>query len=193
MKYCVSWSGGVDSTYLIQKLLKEGYEVLGVYTKILNNEEKTKRELQAIENLYEKYFKFYNFKYEIASSIEINYFNSSLTLSQVLPFLTSLIYSSKNCDRVTIGYIMNDDAISYLSEIKDIWNTFQGINFEKLPILEFPLIKTNKESIINDLEEILLKNVTWCENVKGVLGRFCDECVPCKKLKSLECSTKLTL
>jgi tRNA U34 2-thiouridine synthase MnmA/TrmU len=50
-KYFVSWSGGLDSTFLIYKLLSEGYSVCSSYVKIGNNEEKTTRELNSIKNI----------------------------------------------------------------------------------------------------------------------------------------------
>jgi len=42
MKYTVLWSGGFDSTYMIQHLLKNGHEVNAYYVEFQNNEKKTR-------------------------------------------------------------------------------------------------------------------------------------------------------
>lgn len=188
MKYLVSWSGGYDSTYLITKLLAEGHSVKAIYTNIINNKMKSKRELKAISNMT-KYFQQFNFNFlQISRSEIFPLSNSNISLHQPLLFLNSLFYAcDEDIDRVAIGYIMNDDAISYLNEIKNIWNSFNGLLDDKeLPQLEFPLMKYKKQTIVEGFPDVIRKHVTWCESSKNLkYNEYCGKCVPCKKLKNL--------
>ena len=184
MKYLVSWSGGYDSTFLICKLLSEGHQVHGLYTSLLNNEQKTKRELQAIDDLYENYFKNYNFTYSKDSSVNIHG-NCNLSLKQPILFLTSLLYSSGGYDKVAIGYVLNDCAISFLPELNAIWNSYKMLSNDKIPDLEFPLIKVDKTTTVSSIPYKIKKYITWCESpVESNLP--CGVCAPCKKMSMHE-------
>lgn len=51
MKVFAFWTGGMDSTAMILRLLAEGHEVHAGYVEIMNNPEKTKRERAAIQKI----------------------------------------------------------------------------------------------------------------------------------------------
>lgn len=183
MKYLVSWSGGIDSTYLIQKLLEDGHEVTAIYTKIYNNEEKTKRELKAIENINNYFKNNDNYNFKIAAELNINEPNTLLELLQFPFFIFSLLYHCEGFDKVVIGYIMGDDAISYIEDFKNIWNSFKGIYSNNFPDIEFPLIKEHKKYILDKIDKRYLEHNTWCEANFPTDSKFCNVCIPCKKLK----------
>lgn len=189
MRYLVSWSGGLDSSYLIQKLLEDGHGVCAFYTEIKNNKYKTIRERKAIKSMI-SYFKPYNFEYLGSVNIEIDVpVGGIFYLSQPSMFILGALYSAKNnYDRFAMGYVMNDDAISYLSEIKNIWNSYKGI-VSYLPEIEFPLMKTSKISILNKIQPEIEKNFTYCESVEA--ADKCGKCGPCIRYKEIEKLSKI--
>jgi hypothetical protein len=89
-------------------------------------------------------------------------------------------------DEVHIGYVMNDDAISYLGDIQKIWNSYKCIH-DKLPKLKFPLAKLNKEIIKSQLPDSLFQEVFSCENPHLTIDEKsfveCGTCVSCNKNK----------
>ncbi len=125
----VLWSGGLDSTYLIQHLLDTTPDarVRAIYVQITNNEDKVKTELAAIKKMVpvfkEKYGERFIYDGKVCS-IEINdnvYSpdKSPLGFSQIPCWIAGVIYGLKHdTTHVALGYVMNDDAISYLEEIR---------------------------------------------------------------------------
>ena len=180
--YLVSWSGGLDSTYLIWLLLMQGHSVVAVYTELENSGCKTRRELDSIDKML-PILESYNFKFKGGNKIFIKGSHSQLSLSQPLLWLNSLMYQLEDkTDIVAVGYILGDDAISYLSDFKKIFNSMLGLTIcKKKPKLEFPLIKHHKKVIYESLPEKLRIHTTWCENFFG--DDLCGKCVPCKKMK----------
>lgn len=176
-KIAVLWSGGLDSTYLIFKNLQEGNSVTSYYVNIENNKEKTICEKNAIRKI-SKIFKLYDFK-DGGDIFKIKIFQSSnIFLKQVPLFIVSLVYLS-DFDSVQIAYCKNDDAISYLNEIKKIFYSFKGISHNKLPKLEFPLMKEGKEDYYNLLPKEIRKNIWYCENPHKM--KPCNKCSPCER------------
>lgn len=176
--YLVSWSGGLDSTYLIYKLISEGHRVDAVYTALFNNLGKTERESAAIESIRIIFEKNNNFNFLGTTKIEVTGGGSALVLKQIPALLTTLLYSTNNNDIVALSYVMNDCAVSFLPEIKKIWNSYKSLS-DNLPKLEFPLIKNNKQDIWYKLPEEIRQYTTWCEEEN--LKEFCD-CIPCKRM-----------
>jgi hypothetical protein len=97
--------------------------------------------------------------------------------------LNSLLEIEPDVDKIAIGYVMNDDAISYLKEIKDIYRSFEKIKADrKLPSLEFPLSKFKKSEIVKSLPFQYLKEITFCEGIED----NCGTCPTCRRWKTLE-------
>lgn len=190
----VPWSGGLDSTFLIYSLLEAGDQVDALYVRIECNEDKTKRELASIEKLKPLFAKYKLFNYMGESSVSPIVNNSSLYLAQPILFLMALLYAVKNSNQeVSIGYVLGDDAISFIGDISNVWTSFNSICHNELPKITFPLSKTSKEQIVNKLPVEILKEVSWCEtetkskSKRKKSTQFCDDadCKPCKKLAYL--------
>lgn len=189
----IFFTGGFDSTYLLEANLKAGNRVTCIYTKINNNETKTKAELAVIDEIIEVL----NRKYSVNLNIIVNEImvsgGSSVALPQVPVHIFSALYGIRNhYSSVQIGYCMNDDAISFLSEIKKAYNSFQPMFDFKMPNLIFPLMQISKYEMITDFSEELLKLVYSCENDfsfseidEDPILEPCGKCVPCKKYLSL--------
>lgn len=189
------WSGGLDSTYMIQYLLESNPNnvIRCSYVEILNNENKTKMELAAIDKLIpifrEKYkdrFSYHGISYRVG----INNMTHGVMFYQ-MPLWIGAIATvvPKDINQVAIGYVMNDDAISYLSEFKEIVKAFDKLRFSPLPEIIFPLYKQKKDFITDDIFPSLKKFVVWCElpilNDDGS-WRYCGQCGPCKRSPIVE-------
>ncbi|MFW6242767.1 MAG: hypothetical protein ACOC2W_01275 [bacterium] len=181
--FCL-WSGGLDSTYMIWDYLNKGYFVKAGYVEIKNNKHKTKIELKAIKEMV-KIFNEYNFVYlDKITTISINNGFSFLTNFSQIPIWLLSILIDHECDKIAIGYVMNDDAISYLDDFQKIYKSYKSLykyEDKKYPILEFPLKKENKEYIYNSLPENLRKHIVFCEtpilkNKKYIPCLKCDSC-----------------
>ena len=183
-KVLVAWSGGVDSTYLIDQYLSQGYEVHALPIKILNNTHQVAREMKARDTMIKRYFNKYNFMCLQSIEISFDQIGDCLIYQQTPFWLMGLIISAKqDYKEVAIGYVMNDDAISHLEEIKQIWNSYAGIA-PSLPPLVFPLTKTKKEHAYERLPQELKSLVTWCANETNDKDK-CGKCIPCSRMSYL--------
>lgn len=182
--YFVLWTGGLDSTALVHRLLTEGHSVTVGYVVITNNEEKSKRELaatRAMSKILKEEFPDTFGDWNHISTMSINQ-GSMLALQQPLMFLTSLAYavSSTPFDYVAIGYVLNDSAVSYLADLVNIWKSFKPLFLTKQPQLVFPNIKIGKQEEYDNLPIYLRSSVTWCEAAGEVVP--CNTCTPCKRM-----------
>lgn len=185
--YLVPWSGGLDSTFLIYKLLNEGHVVDALYTN-LNGMCQDDRQLKAVTELTEIFKENYPNNFKLLVNTEPA--NTSLRSDRFL--LDQVIFHVFNIMRnvqqyhqaVAMGYVVGDCAISYLPEIRRIYNSYKGIAFSNnLPTLTFPLMKTTKNMIVRDIPQIYKNKVTWCENFEE--DDNCGKCTSCKKMLEL--------
>jgi hypothetical protein len=186
MRILVLWSGGLDSTTLIQKFLNEGNTVDTIYIELHPNDEKIKREKKAIKSILPYFKQNTNFNFiEPSSSVSIMTGASFLSNLAQLPvwLLGVIMYGGNNYDQIALGYVMNDDAISYLEDIKKVYYAWQGLSVKKLPELIFPFSKYSKMEILSLLNSKLINKITFCE---GINNDNCGECRPCKRWKRLE-------
>ncbi len=195
MKYNVLWSGGFDSTYMIQLLLSQDSDnqVRAYYLDIKNNVEKSKMEQEAIAVLKEKFKTMYRDRFEykgIVLETNIKKQANCVYSPQLFSLLHGLFESVDYewTDAVALGFVMNDNGISYIEDLKRIWKDVKNITYaNKWPVLEFPLMKSPKSSIYDWLNADLRKDCVCCESFGTFLRdekdtqRFCDKCSPCKR------------
>ena len=205
-KVVVLFSGGLDSTYLVWKNLKEGNTVIPVYVEIENNEVKTKLEKNRIELLWKEFEKefrkpedsYYDFKlksimYAVKVGVHAN--EGSLYFHQIPIWMFSIVFlqGMVDVDEVQIGYVSNDDAISYLDDIQNIYKSYQPIS-EPMKPLVFPIIKKKKYMMAQELPEQYRKYIFSCEAAR-IIGKEdvefieyepCCECAPCKTIIASE-------
>lgn len=186
----VSWSGGLDSTYLIYNYLKQGHSVIAFYTKLLNNDTKTQFELNAINKLCGLFIAEFGDRFEFKKQcttidlyVEIQR-NNMVILPQPPVWLLSLFFViDKKVSEVAIGYVMHDCAISFLQDIRRLYKAYQPFFCAALPKLVFPLIKETKEDIWRLLPKNYYLETVTCEN-PGLTetGDYipCFYCTPCK-------------
>jgi 7-cyano-7-deazaguanine synthase in queuosine biosynthesis len=174
------FTGGLDSTYLLYKNMQEGNAVRCLYTNIENNRNKTLTELAAAKTIIAEMDKEFNTYIElIVNDVNVRGHSDYAMFHQVPIHLFSMIMSMAECDEVQIGYCMNDDMISYLDDLKAVYNSYSNLMAKKLPELVFPLSKTSKYTMFDDLPHVYSKLVFSCEN--PINHRACGYCDTCTK------------
>lgn len=200
----VLFSGGLDSTYLVWKNLKDGNTVYPVYFEISNNEVKTKLEKNRIELIHKKLKKefdadkpHYNSQLKeihYPLTIGVSAYEESLYFKQVPIWILGILFcQGLKAEEIQIGYVGNDDAISYLAEIQKVYKSYQVIS-EPLKPLIFPLSKVRKYDMAMELPYKYRELIFSCENAT-IIGsedaeiieyRPCCKCVPCKTIISTD-------
>jgi len=191
----ILFSGGLDSTYLVWKNLKEGNCVIPIYVEIRNNRVKTILEKNRIELLWNEFSKEFNvdFKSNIANiqypvALDVFACEDSLYFKQIPIWMFTVVFlQSLNVDEIQIGYVSNDDAIPYLEDLQNIYKSYQAICEPMKPLI-FPLAKEKKLSMARQLPKKYLDLIFSCENAtiisdeKAELIEYeaCCECAACK-------------
>ena len=92
-------------------------------------------------------------------------------------------------DEIQIGYVANDDAISYVYDIKTMYHSYKPI-FDEVKPLEFPLLKQHKHVFVYELPKNYRDLIFSCENAE-IIGskeaefiqyKPCGDCVPCRNI-----------
>lgn len=187
----VLFSGGIDSTYLVYKNLLEGNDVLCVHNKILNNTMQTAKEIKSIDNILEwlkNHFLYQKIRVsDFNVEFQINgYFDNISMLSQPFLWLSSLpivLQCLPDIDEVQYGIIARDDALSYINDLKAIFNASMMTNncIKYKGKLKFPLIKYQKSEIIDKLPTDLLRMTSSCE--WNTENKYCNRCHSCRTLR----------
>jgi len=200
-KVAVLFSGGLDSTYLVWKNLKDGNEVFPIYIEIENNEIKSILEKNRVKLLCKEFSKEFDAKKDIferkqindvefALNVSVKANESSLYFKQVPIWLFGLVFfQSLPVDEIQIGYVSNDDAISYLEDIQNIYKSYQTI-CEPMKPLVFPLTKKKKYDMAHELPKQYRDLIFSCEmativgskDAEIIKYEACCDCVPCKHI-----------
>lgn len=178
--YFLLWSGGLDSTFLLNHLLKEGHKVTTGYIKLENNVDQSERELAAINKLQPYFYNKFPDTFSnngIVLSANVVQPSSNLVLQQASMWTLAWIVTPKECDYIAIGYVMHDCALSYLDDIKNAFNGSSGLVYRNIPVV-FPIIKYQKSYMWHELPDSVREHVTWCESVNN----NCGYCTSCKRM-----------
>lgn len=193
----IPFSSGLDSTALVYNALekKEKFEVC--YIEIKNNIGKSKIEFQQrskILKLFNERFST-NILDSTGTEILVNR-NRVVSLPQLPIWIMGLLYNiSDNTKEVRLGYCKNDDAISYIDEIKKIWKSYETVISSKLPKLTFPISKNGKIEHSQKLPNDIFQETFFCEDPRDIVidtssipeaditWRDCGECGPCRRSK----------
>jgi len=181
----VLWSGGLDSTYLIQHLLDADPSnvVWASYVEIENNKEKVPHELDAIKKMEPILKNKYGDRFVylgVACKFSIKDLSNNLVFYQMPLWIAAVVCTTNNkVKEIAVGYVMNDDAISYLSEFRDIVKAFDTISHDPYPKISFPLSKISKTEIFRRIMPELKEHVVWCERPKN--GKPCRKCHSCER------------
>ena len=109
----ILFSGGLDSTYLMWKNLKDGNRVHPVYLEIGNNTNKVTVEKQQIKLLAAEFEKEFDkhLRIEYPTMFELNGFNYNVSFTQPLIWSLCMAFAvERGIDEIQMGYVMGDDA-----------------------------------------------------------------------------------
>lgn len=186
------WSGGLDSTYLLQKNLEKGNQVTAVYVKLENNDQ-WKAETAAIEKIYK--ILYHDFPDQLRLIKGDHYFVSNiceggLMLQQVPGHIMYLLHHLKSyIDEVQVGYVCGDHAVSFVEDFRKIWRAYAGLfPGDKIQKLTFPLIKTTKEEVWDCLNPKLEPLISFCDHPNRVRGNTfsaCGVCESCVRMREM--------
>lgn len=212
-KVALLLSGGLDSTLLLL-LLTVGFKIdVDAYfiAPGFSYDEKIKAEKEAIEDIIDEIRKSPVEKGDIRLteiSRRDHELNGALGIKLVQPtfWATSLleVMNTRHVGAIAFGYILGDDMIMHLDNLRTLINTQLKIMYGPMPLdieIIFPLMLLSKRRIIELLPKALLKHVHWCEHPHEARYKLMDEnaifdnysdlhlckhtCVPCSKLAAV--------
>ena len=188
----VLWSGGADSTCLIEQCVADPqYEtVLAGYVYVANNEDKAASELAAIAKMFPMLAARGKFAYlGVLLQIHLTKTNPNLAFKQIPIWLLSLIEAvHPPVDEVALGYIRNphpevEDAASHLDDLQRIYAAYQPLMHRPLPRLVFPIAGLTKQEILQRISPELSAECVYCEHPVKETGGFrpCGKCRLCQQ------------
>lgn len=189
----VLFSGGVDSTYLLYKTLKEYKKVRVISAALTIQTEKSIRETDARQLILDELHQMRGEdptigEVRIGHTACIHDGQTSVTaLCQPLHWITlATAYSLPNTNEVRIGYVKDDGPYTDNKNFQALWKAacvVTGCRSQdgQPPLLTFPLANMTKDEIIQAIPSRLLRFTTWCED-GGTLDA-CGYCSPCRRMK----------
>lgn len=188
----VLWSGGLDSTFIVDSLLKKTQcDILHINSDslITNAIQKERKAIEQIQQYFDsnneynkirnRYFIDFNFNAVI---------NCNMIFRQTYIWICSIlqVYDPTVHSGVYMGYLINDDIAFLTKDFKKGMKHISKTLFNKKIKMKFPLLEIgyNKQHIIDYLPAELLNMVTYCENPDYKDNAFhdCGECASCIKM-----------
>ena len=176
-------SGGLDSTYLAYKELKDGNDITVGYVKMLNNTYKTEYEESARSRIIEMLREDFPDRSicDNGTVLEAHVRIADVSyMPQLMLLMSGCFHGSDMCDCVKMGYVNGDSSIKYIDDILEMWNCMMKVRVGVAPELSFPLSKVSKDEICNSLPDKYLDVVWTCENPNSD-GTPCCSCGPCMR------------
>ena len=188
-KYFVLWSGGVDSTDLVCRLLETKSTVCTFsvsYPAQISGEE---NQMVARQRLLPKIKDFFGVDfhhYEINLSLAKNFSGIRCVTGspQILLWLSlGCLYLPVGFDSLAAGYVRGDDFWHFKADAEALVSSASRIR-ESAVSLFLPLEWESKARVVSDLvsKYPFYRDVWWCESdLRKVSGSPCGECVSCRR------------
>jgi 7-cyano-7-deazaguanine synthase in queuosine biosynthesis len=182
-KVFVFWSGGLDSTYAIQRYIDCGYWVTAGYVNFVYNEQ-TKAELAAIDKMLPILNMKYKGKFDYIGEIARVGF-MSMVRRQQFHFLLTIASGISGYDGIEMSVVSGDTNLSYLGEMQSTYKALRDDlslnNSGGCPLWNL-LSKTDKVSILGWIDTDLLPHIHYCSNPKygkkkTIPCGVCDSCL----------------
>jgi 7-cyano-7-deazaguanine synthase in queuosine biosynthesis len=213
----VLWSGGLDSTACLVKLLRDtDWDITTLYVDVENNRIKSWCEEQSILVMADQLTKAYrpfkmvtdNIFLKNASSMPGGLMQPNIWMLHA-SYASSRIAIDHDQVKVALGWIRGDDALNHLEDIKSVFAANWQVMApdDQVPEIVLPVVNSTKRNVLNLLRtedqkrETTIKNHIWfCETPKQIVSNSyngyeaCGECGPCErwsKLNTKETSTDL--
>lgn len=199
-KIVIPWSGGVDSTHILFKVIKylsENKEILDkvriflVSIKGKGYKESIyqgKAEKKARNKIYKYIKKNYPFVFEKIQTIEIEkdytgHDISGMNLYQPYWWLTTIFSHFGNNFTLLFGYHKGDDFWLSFDKFQKLFSTSKEyFDYEINRYISYPVARMYKDEIFEYLPQKIKKMVSYCEN-PNKKGKPCGKCPSCKEHK----------
>lgn len=202
----ILFSGGLDSTFLLEQELRKG-PVDVLYVAASQSQIKIKAERLARRKLINTLERITgnHIRNEYDIDIKSGCQTPDSTFQQPLMWLNGAfeISSSKIHSELQVGYVMGDQINAWLGSIERAWWSIQEFGkVTPIPLL-FPLKQFTKQDILNEIHPKLVSKVWICEmptytTIGNSVGgedttyHTCKQCLPCKTMASQLYLWKLT-
>jgi hypothetical protein len=206
----VLFSGGIDSTYLVQRYLENGKSVDTLYVHASQSSDKVIKEMHARMQLFKKFTEIYapahacGRRTDVIKDFEHNLdeqFIKTVDFAMVQPIswiMAALIrFDHRIHSELAIGYLLGDQAPTFYSEMVYAWNNLWVVlhgRTKAIPPILFPLLDGGwtKYDVMKRINKELAA-LTWvCETPKTRMDAesdnlpvhdtiyACNRCKPCR-------------
>jgi len=180
----VMWSGGIDSTYVLTKLLAEGHDVHAHHIEIINGEGiRHLGEIEACNALLPKLQAIKPFKFTCSSVNHMAHTNYPFDMA-VVCFEAGVVSRSHKFDKWTIG---THEAEGHWIERWKVIEPAATAACWPTPMPEFELMPlVSKKEEMRYLDELdLLGDCWYCRSPAEVDGELieCNRCKTCHEVK----------
>lgn len=189
-KMFVVWSGGCDSTYLLDDWSKYAsindpiyavsFEIQNVGEGKLNNEREARRKIK--EKLKDRPIKYIEIKSEISDSVsELSHVAKGVSQPQL--WLGMLIPFLPNNAQIAFGYIQGDCFWHYRQHVDSILAAMAKMKGLESVSFHYPMEWVEKFNVIGALRlSGLYEDTWWCED--SYSSKPCGWCGPCMTHKT---------
>jgi 7-cyano-7-deazaguanine synthase in queuosine biosynthesis len=193
-KVLIPWSGGLDSTFLVNLAIEKGCKVDVCYFKIDNNTEKTQCEHNARRAMLD-YFsnkartlnQYFGDLGELFS-FDVGHDHNRKPVgrfTQTPLWVVASAYCAADHDYVAMGFVMGDQTISWNREYKNLFDCYKKIRHdveeESSTELIFPIMRTPKDYIwAQGLPYELREHIWFCESPRKIDENSFEPCGHCK-------------
>lgn len=193
----VLFSGGMDSTYLVQWFLQFG-DVDTMYVQANVHPLKVEKETQARKKLFALFEKHY--KYKVIQDHQVNldnvYNRDAGFAVQPISWLTAAVslFDVDKHSGLAVGYLLGDQAPAYRENLDGFWGHAWRLlrgRSGNIPPLWFSLLDSHstKRDVLNRIDKRLVTSTWVCEEPthqgehahKRIIA--CGRCKPCRLLK----------
>lgn len=185
------FSGGYDSTYLLNKLMKEEKElmIVSIDTIVVGPTKRDRENLarkRILDYLKAKYYNCHLEENVVKLDLSGARFGNSGGLNQDLFWMPLMMITCRSYEDIelNLSYICNDQSRVHMDDFRDVARAVSHYRDNNIQ-LRFPLAYKRKYDILEELimnDKFLFENATACEN-PGELD-FCGSCEKCHEIKS---------
>ena len=192
----VLWSGGLDSTAIILHYLKKNIPFETVYMNLENNSDKVreeKRTRKKIMKALEHHYKVKITDYEIKLATPNFKYDKPLAAQPLLWMFGIMQSIHGKYDNVNLGYLREDCFWHIKHNFEEAYWHLKRVldnNFEKLPLLHYPLEWHTKNGVIDqyysdEIGKYIFPMIWVCEHVTEPSIQ-CGKCAPCERFKDVK-------
>jgi len=181
----ILWSGGCDSTLLLQRLLRNEMSYTGVVRALSIDCEQVCGNKQMVEarNVIKMKLKKLGLEFEhIEIKIEGSAFFSGSGLIQPALWVSFGVASLDKEEDLYLGWIEGDDVWHYKQEISETFHSLTKLQGKSGRIFT-PLEWFSKEVVLSNLEKDLLDSCWYCESEKNEPCGICSSCWSVRKAR----------